>query len=141
MTTALNDLVLRQAPEASPRGEPALEIWIDGVRLLDAVTAAELGSIARGARRNAVGGYGSLPLSDHGALLSAGRRYLLGCDGCGEPGCWPLLVNVTISGGVVVWSDFRNPHMTDWDYRDLGPFRFDEAQYREAWLAALDLGD
>jgi hypothetical protein len=141
MAKALSKLEVRLAEGTDIRGEPRFEIWIDGTRLLDAVSRAEVASIARGARKNAIGAYRSLPWLDYGTLLCAGEHNVLGCDGCGFPDCWPLRVTVAISDGLVTWSGFNNPFMRDWDYRDLGPFRFDEATYRETWLAALDFGE
>jgi hypothetical protein len=59
------------------------------------------------------------------------RLAILGCE-CGEYGCWPLDADVRVSDGHVIWSSFGQPHRPDWDYSELGPFVFDEAQYRHA---------
>ncbi|MBK8470376.1 MAG: hypothetical protein WAR57_07390 [Candidatus Phosphoribacter sp.] len=64
-----------------------------------------------------------------------GRMWVLGCD-CGEIGCWPLEVTITIAGGQVTWTGFRQPHRPAWDYAAFGPFIFEETQYRDAVAGA-----
>ncbi len=55
------------------------------------------------------------------------------CAGCGEPGCWPLMVRVEVHEHNVVWSGFNQPHRRDkWSYEALKPFTFDRAQYEWA---------
>ena len=54
-------------------------------------------------------------------------------------GCWPLEAAIVVSDGVVTWTDFRQPHRQDRDYRALGPFVFDRPQYEEAVHSAVDL--
>jgi hypothetical protein len=58
--------------------------------------------------------------------------YVLGCGGCGEVSCWPIVCSVKVDGNLVVWSDFRQPHRPDRDYSGLGAFVFEAAQYRTA---------
>jgi hypothetical protein len=58
----------------------------------------------------------------------AGGTALLVCE-CGEPGCWPLMARIERQAGYIVWSDFRQPHRKKWKYNELGPFRFDHAEY------------
>ena len=60
---------------------------------------------------------------------------LLGCE-CGEWGCWPLVAHVAAAGGVVEWSEFRQPYRAGWGYQGFGPFRFLEQRYRLAVEAA-----
>ncbi len=57
---------------------------------------------------------------------------LLICSVCGETGCWPLLARVQVNGDTIVWSDFEQPHRSQWRYDSLGPFVFDQAQYEAA---------
>lgn len=56
---------------------------------------------------------------------------LLGCE-CGELGCWPLLAQVQVVGGRVVWDHLEQPYRKQRDYSGFGPFVFDEEQYRAA---------
>lgn len=62
-----------------------------------------------------------------------GKIAVLGC-GCGDVGCWPLLVEISLRDDVVVWSGFEQPHRRAWRYDEMRPFVFDRAQY----LSALD---
>jgi len=55
--------------------------------------------------------------------------YLLGCKGCGDVGCWPIVCSIAADDVVVTWKDFRQPHRPTWDYSGFGPFTFDRAAY------------
>ncbi|RZQ63764.1 hypothetical protein [Amycolatopsis suaedae] len=59
------------------------------------------------------------------------KAAVLGCS-CGDEGCWPLLARITVTGDLVVWDDFEQPHRPERDYTGFGPFRFDRGQYDEA---------
>jgi hypothetical protein len=65
------------------------------------------------------------------------KAALLMCE-CGEPGCWPFCARIEITGDVVRWSDFEQPHRTgngerpEWRYDGLGPFTFARNQYEAA---------
>lgn len=68
-----------------------------------------------------------------------GEAWLLGCQ-CGEVGCWPLAVRITVDSSTVTWSNFAQPRRSDWDYAAFGPFKFDRRQYEGAMangIAAL----
>ncbi|WP_055406133.1 hypothetical protein [Frankia sp. ACN1ag] len=56
----------------------------------------------------------------------------MGCR-CGDPGCWPLTVDIVLTPETVGWQHFRNGHRS-WDLPALGPFRFATSDY----LAALE---
>lgn len=62
---------------------------------------------------------------------------LLECN-CGNPGCWPWAVRITVYESEVVWSDFDQVHRaagpgpTAWDYTGLGPFVFQKDEYMAA---------
>ncbi len=60
-----------------------------------------------------------------------GKIAVLGC-GCGDVGCWPLLVGITPRGDTVLWEDFEQPHRGHWRHDGLGPFVFDRARYTSA---------
>ena len=79
-------------------------------------------------------------LGGEGSHLGCGpaeKTVLLGCDGCGEPGCWPLMARIEAADAVVTWSDLEQPHRRgEWSYDDL-QFEFDRGRY-EAALAALE---
>ena len=64
---------------------------------------------------------------------SEGKIAVLGCV-CGEVGCWPFRVRVTLRDDVVIWSGFEQPHRPAWRYDEMRPFVFDRTQY----VSALD---
>ena len=61
------------------------------------------------------------------------KTILLVCK-CGEPGCWPLEVRITVTPNSVEWGDFEQPHRQEWRYEQR--FVFDKDQYDKA-IAAL----
>ena len=111
---------------------------VDGVSLADLVEEFE-----RSWGYEPAGGYGGLvpefysfgPLDDYylggGEYRGGPRRPLLGCS-CGEWGCWPLMVTIEASEGVVRWRDLAQPHREERDYAGLGPFQFDRVDYERA---------
>lgn len=58
-----------------------------------------------------------------------GEVYLLGCE-CGVNSCWPLVGYIRFTDTQVVWERFSHPFREKRDYSDLGPFKFDLAQYQ-----------
>ena len=129
-------------PGAPTRVEPV----VDGVPLRDLVAEFEHDHGYEPAGHYA----GLVPDRSHAAALDAylhgsdgthhwargARTELLSCE-CGEPGCWPLDVRVTVTGDHVTWSDFRQPHRPSWTYRDLAPLLFRRAQYDVAAAEAV----
>lgn len=60
------------------------------------------------------------------------RIEVLACGSCGEGGCWPGSVTVSLGETDVVWSGFGNSHRPEWDYSGLGPSYFSRRQYEDA---------
>lgn len=118
---------------------------VDGQSLIDLVAAYET---ARG--YTPAGEYGGIvpdyfnfgDLSQHYLGTASpqwprpGGCWLLSCE-CGEAGCWPLEVKVTLTSQTVTWSNFRQPHRPSWTYSGLGPFQFDRRQYETAVADAV----
>ncbi|WP_093591928.1 hypothetical protein [Lentzea waywayandensis] len=63
-------------------------------------------------------------------------KLVLGCD-CGIASCGPLVARITADGTTIVWDSFRRPHRGGRVYDELGPFRFDRADYEKL---VLELG-
>lgn len=63
------------------------------------------------------------------------RAAVLGCE-CGEPGCWPLRVRISISETTVTWDAFSQPCRPAWRYDGVGPFVFSRSDY-DAAIAQL----
>lgn len=80
------------------------------------------------------------PARDHhlggSAAGGADGVVLLGCSDCGEWGCWPLVAEVVVDDGTIIWQSFEQPHRRDRDYSAFGPFDFDRLDYQRA-VAAL----
>jgi hypothetical protein len=62
-------------------------------------------------------------------VIDEGKIWLLGCSGCGELGCWPLICSVSTAGNTVVWDRFHQPHRPQRDYSQFGAFTFTLDQY------------
>jgi hypothetical protein len=66
-----------------------------------------------------------------------GRTHVLECE-CGEPGCWPFAVRITLAAEEVMWSDFQQPHRRSnskaghWRYDAAPSFTFDRKLYEQA---------
>jgi len=120
--------------------------------LIDGITLADMvGEYERSKEYTPSSGYGGVDLGfyEAGPLLEylrgasepvedgrPGAVYLLGCAGCGEVGCWPLVATIRNNGDTYSWGDFKNPHRKTRDYSGFGPFSFSKAEY-EAAVAEL----
>ncbi len=131
-----------------------IRMVINGRDLFDMVREVELPYATKEGSPSIAGNYGGLPakilsLSPKHFLGEPNRLYggyknqtQVGVCGCGEAGCWPLDVAITINDAEVIWSDFSQPHRSEnsktshWRYDDLGPFHFDRKQY-EAALSSI----
>ena len=127
----------------------AINFKIDGTNFVDLVRDFEMPMATAEGSPNIAGDYmgiaaaSHLPPSHHflGIHDSLGRENakntdILWCRDCGEPGCWPLLVKITLDADRVVWSHFEQPHRAAagknarWVYDDFGPFTFDRSKYQ-----------
>ncbi len=121
-------------------GTTAVVPWIDGVSLIDLVTAFErkqgfvrLSSEERGGLIPEYFNFGPLdrhylgrgdwPTRDEGTVL-------LGCQ-CGEWACDPFYARVEVDGEIVRWSAFGR-YADDKGYAGLGPITFARDAYEEA---------
>lgn len=142
--------VLKLADEESVGQAEETVILVNGRDLIDIVREYELPMAAREGHPDIAGSYMGLPPSD---VLPPSRHFLgepnwemnsvngkvqvLECE-CGLPGCWPLLVKITMGEDSVIWSDFEQPHRGqdhpngEWSYAGLGPYTFARGQYLEA---------
>ena len=126
----------------------AVEIFVNDRNLVEILREVELPFAAREGKPRSAGKYVGLPSEDiflpSPRLLgepvkyydydsSQGKIAVLGC-GCGDMGCWPFRVRITLREDVVVWDGFEQPHRHTWRYDELRPFVFDRTQY----LSALD---
>jgi hypothetical protein len=121
-------------------------IFINDRNLIDIVREVELQFAAREGKPDLAGSYIGLPPEDvflpsprllgepvtyYDHDISDGKLAVLGCI-CGEPGCWPFRVRITLQDDIVLWSDFEQPHRAGWRYDEMLPFVFDRTQYLSA---------
>jgi len=133
-----------------------VDIYINGRNLIDIAKEVEIPFAKAEGHPDIAGGYMGLPPegvfypSKH-LLGEPNRRFgytdkttVLVCGSCGEGGCWPLEVKITVSEDKVVWSDFGQPHRgpysksSHWKYDNLGPFIFDRKQYESELRKKID---
>jgi hypothetical protein len=127
----LNTFQLRLTPFGSTEFSQ-VRVLIDGDDLIDLVRAVELPWARAEGHETLAGGYSGLAPDQWRELpeqYEDGRAAVLACD-CGEVGCWPLRVRITLEDETVTWSDFQQPHR-DWSYPGLGPFCFNRQQYEQ----------
>jgi hypothetical protein len=126
----------------------AVNVFVNGRNLVDVLREVELPFRAREGKPDLASRYVGLPPEeiflpsprllgepttyyDHDSV--EGKIAVLGC-GCGDVGCWPFRVKITLREDVVIWDGFEQPHRRAWRYDEMRPFVFDRAQY----LSALD---
>lgn len=69
----------------------------------------------------------------------SGRVALYVCPECGDYGCGVVSAKIARDGSDIVWSEFGYENDYDGNFlpiEKLGPFRFNEAEYRHALMAA-----
>jgi hypothetical protein len=142
--------VLKLADEESIGQAEETVILVNGRDLVDILHEYELPMAVREGSPSIAGGYMGLPPEyvlppskhflgepDRDMYDIHGKVQVLECE-CGEPGCWPFLVKITVGEDRVTWSDFEQPHRREdhpgggWSYSGLGPFTFDREQYLRA---------
>jgi len=143
---------LAPAGEEFPDDLKQIRIEVNGTELPELVREVELPAARAEGDAELAGGYiglvpGYVRVDLAGQFLGGGgatpfesadeKVQLLGHD-CGEVGCSPLLARITVTDDTVTWEDFEQPTREDWDYSDLGPFRFDRAQYERALFELLE---
>ena len=121
------------------RRSKAVEIYIDGKKLLDRIREIEEPFAASEGMPDLAGDYGHLPpewlyhdlknaVRENGAPDRHGVE-LYCCAGCGDPGCWSVCVNVKEDDRFVYWYDFFHNHRK-WIY--LLFYRFEKTAYEQA---------
>jgi hypothetical protein len=129
----------------SRHAKRGVSILINGHNLIPMVRKHELPMAEAEGHANIAGSYSPRQregfLKDHNEIMAGTHRLpklsLFCCGDCGELGCWPLDVKITIEGDQVVWSDFEQPYRRDsWDYSTFGPFNFDVDSYNKALTTA-----
>jgi len=118
-------------------GEEVVDIYINGREIRDIIREVELPFAIHDGKAEIAGDYERLEPKDvflpnrhflgepdNRCLQKNGKVPILRCK-CGDFGCYPLYVRITIQKDRVVWSDFENPWNTSewkkepWDYSSL----------------------
>jgi hypothetical protein len=125
-----------------------VEVFVNGRNLVDVLREVEVPFAVREGKLHLAGSYVDLPSEevflpsprllgepttyyDHDS--PKGKIAVLGCE-CGDVGCWPFRVGITLRDDVVIWDDFEQPHRRAWRYDELRSFVFDRTRY----LSPLD---
>lgn len=135
--------IRKQAAE----GFDVIGIEINGVSLVELARVHEQQFADAEGHPNIAGGYEGMTPSDLlsgddglSSIESSRIVQVLQCDGCLEPGCWPLRCRVEMQPDRVIWSDFEQPYRDSgdqrWTYDGFGPFVFSRAEY-DAALASI----
>lgn len=122
-----------------------VDILINGYRLVDLLQAVEHPFALREGRVSLAGAYEGLPplmvLPPHKHYWGDAHKEYQAPDGrvvlleyaySGVPGDWTFAADIEVTGELVSWSNLGNVQRPDWDYSDMGPFKFDIRQYRDA---------
>ena len=138
----MHRLTLSWNPDG-PHGQSELRLFVDDVDLVEILRSVELPDAEGEGHPSIAGGYAGLAASrlrgrlvEHylggpGSHMHCGpheKTVLLSCA-CGEPGCWPLMARVEVTGADVRWLDFEQPHRDRSSYESLGPLVFDKDAY------------
>ena len=119
-------------------------IRVDGRPLIDLIRDLESASAAADGQPDLAGKYGYLSAADalfpSRQLLGEAVRPLLAYDDkvsvleceCGCEGCWPLLMQITVTEDSVIWSAPRQHHRDHWLYPPDWQLVFDRRQYERA---------
>ena len=123
-----------------------VEIFIDGVNLIDLLKEYELPYAEREGSPQIAGAYvGLAPQVLYRQLtrnVSEGwpesKRNIYACSSCHEEGCWPMFITIKTQGDQVIWEEFEQPHrkvhskVSAWNYSGFGPFVFEKSAYLQA---------
>jgi hypothetical protein len=145
----MDTLRLESYPSSFEEGILRFNIIINDRDFIEMVREVEL-PFAEKERGNPEGaghylGFTSLCLNDSfDSFIADGKMEILDCGGCGNEGCWPIIVKITTVGKTITWSNFYNPHRSanstvcHWDHTKLGPFIFDKERYVSEFTRALN---
>lgn len=129
--------------ESHGRKIPAANIFINGKDLIEMIKEYELPFAIKEGHPDIAGGYAGMYPKDFlfwyldATWPEDGRRSILTCSGCGEVGCWPMMVSVTEDNNTIKWSDFHQPHRgpeskaSFWDFSNFPTFEFSKENYQD----------
>ncbi|MBI2032454.1 MAG: hypothetical protein HYV38_00795 [Candidatus Levybacteria bacterium] len=125
----------------SGREISAVSIFINGKNLIELIKNHELPFATKEGHPEIAGGYSGMYTEDFlhwyfSDWPGDDQHVILECAGCGEVGCWPLLVSVTENKNSIIWSNFEQPHRgkdskaSFWDYSAFPTYTFSKKNYQ-----------
>ncbi len=107
-----------------------VEIYINGREIVSILKEIELPYATQEGKPHLAGDYGhNTPQHLYEMLTEAVEVELLCCGGCGDSGCWSVLVSVREEEDYVYWEHFEHNHR-DWSYPL--SYCFDRQEYEQA---------
>ena len=102
-----------------------VEIYLNGVEIVSILKEIETPYANEENHANLAGAYGHVSPDELYANLTKYEEdiEILCCSGCGESGCWWIIVDIEKDEKFVYWKRFRNNHR-DWKY-DIS-YKFDK---------------
>ena len=139
----MDELTFKTKKALGPYSD-SVDIFINGEDLIEILKAYELPHAIKKSHPDLAGQYmgiGSQELFER--LSKPGQdKIIFICNGCGEEGCWPMIMDIQENEHAVTWSHFRQPHRGStskasyWNYSGFPTFTFDKVKY-EAAIASL----
>lgn len=130
-----------ESKEIDDRKTPSVNIFINDKNLIDLLKAYELPFAEKEGHPNIAGGYAGMTPQDFLYWVvktdwpSENERAIFECAGCGEVGCWPMIISVSRDDNKVKWFNFNQPHRraeskaSFWDYSNFPSFEFSLENY------------
>lgn len=108
-----------------------VEIYINGTEIVPILKGIEILYASKEGKPHLAGDYGhNTPKHLYSQLTkSLDGAELLCCGGCGDSGCWSVLVSIEQDDEYVYWNHFEHNHR-DWEYGL--SYRFEKQEYEQA---------
>lgn len=123
------------------RAIPSVDIFINDKNLIGLLKEYELPFATKEGHPDIAGGYAGMTPEDFiywftVADWPGGNEHaIFTCSGCGEVGCWPMVITESKDNGIVKWSGFHQQHRgpeskaSHWDYSNFPSFEFSKENY------------
>ena len=117
-----------------------VEIYINDVELIEILKVIETPYAIDENHADLAGAYGHLLPDELYTNLATDEEdiELLCCSGCGESGCWSILVDVEKDDKFIYWKMFKHNHR-DWKY-DIS-YKFDRMEYEKSLVKLCELSE
>lgn len=115
---------------ADCRIDEVVEIYLNGVELIEILRVIEVPYASKEGHPNLTGAYGHITPEELCKNLTEYETEveLLCCSGCGDSGCWSILIDIEKDADYVYWKAFKHNHR-EWKY-DIS-YQFDREAYEK----------